>query len=267
MQLKDFVFVTCLTPRASLSPLRAELFELYKSSLLKQSSSNWSAILMGEENRTEGNFIYLKAESTTKEDKLLELYHILDKLSVKPKYLIRLDDDDVISPVILQKIESEKLDFDVFVDKYQCMFNVYDLRSLSKEFAWFPSTVIMRFEDAMTKISYFRDLPLFVCDHDLVFHKFYHGRKVFYSKRYQPLYLRIFSPTSLSFSDSNKEFEQYCKRFGVWKYFSFEGYEGVLTHLEQINKKYFNTKTPVKFLFNVTADLKSLLGRVIRKFS
>lgn len=267
MQLKDFVFVTCLTPRASLSPLRSELFELYKTSLMRQTSSNWSAILMGDEDKTEGNFIYVKATAVTKEDKLLELFHILEKLPVKPKYLIRLDDDDVFSPIIIDRIQSDKLDFDVFTDRFQSMFNVYDLRSLSKEYSWFPSTVIMRFEDAMTKVDFFRNLPLFVCDHDLVFHKYYQNKRIWYAPKGQPIYLRVFSPTSLSFADSNKAFERYCERFGVWKYFSFEGYESALTNLKSINKKYFNTKVPVFFLYNLTADIQSFLSRFIRKIS
>lgn len=262
MKLNDFVFVTCLTPKASLTPLRTDLFELYKSSLLAQESSNWSAILMGEEDKTEGNFIFIKAKTVTKEEKLLELFELLKDLPVKPKFLIRLDDDDIFSPTIIKKIEKRNLDFDVYVDKFQSMFNVSDLRSLSKEYSWFPSTIIMKFEDAMKRVSFFNDLPLFVCDHDLVFHKYFQNRRIFFSPKDEPIYLRVFSPTSLSFNDSNRAFEEYCKRFGVWKYFSFNEYQIPLKQLELIHNKYFKPVTVNRSVSNIASNFKIFIQNI-----
>lgn len=262
MKLNDFVFVTCLTPSASLSPLRAELFELYKLSLKKQSSNNWTAVLMGEESKQEANFLYIKSNTVTKEDKLLELYNLFLKLEHKPKYIIRLDDDDLFSLSILSKIEMEISDFDVYVDRYQCMYNVFDTKSLCKEYPWFPSTLVMKFEDAMQTIESFNNLPLFVCDHDKVFHHYYKNKKVYYSHKGEPIYLRVFSPTSLSFADSKNKFERYCNSFGVWKFVSFKGFEWAAPKLEQLNAKYFNSPKPNKFLFNLTADLFSILKRI-----
>lgn len=267
MKLNDFVFVTCLTPSASLTPLRKELFELYKTALLKQTSGNWTVILMGEEDKIEGNFIYIKANTQTKEDKLLELYNILINLEQKPKYLIRLDDDDIFSGTIIDKIERNKLNFDVYVDRYQNMFNVFNLRSLSKEFPWFPSTLIMKFEDAVAKIEYFNNLPLFVCDHDKVFHKHYSSRTVFYSQRNEPIYLRIFSPTSLSFNDSRNKFEKYCNSFGTWTYFSFNGYEWAEKELVKLNQEYFKSTVPNKTIFNLTAGIKDCVKGVLKKLA
>ena len=49
-----FLFIIPRTPVSKRSPLRTELWELCKKSLLQQTSKNWKAIIVGD---TEGEYL------------------------------------------------------------------------------------------------------------------------------------------------------------------------------------------------------------------
>src|ERR1022692_1193725 len=100
---REFLFVTTLTPTRLLTPLRQKLFELYKLSLLNQTYKNWKVLLIGEEESVDGNFIRIKSNEEWKILKLQYALNYIEKLEKKPDYVLRLDDDDIISPFALEK--------------------------------------------------------------------------------------------------------------------------------------------------------------------
>ena len=61
--MKHFVFIIPLTPSKVNTPFRMGLYRLMLSSLLKQTSDNWQAILVGEDERVDGNLIYIPAKA------------------------------------------------------------------------------------------------------------------------------------------------------------------------------------------------------------
>ena len=116
-----FLFIIPRTPVPKRSPLRTELWELCKKSLLQQTSKNWKAIIVGD---TEGEyldpeyFITINFTDRPKNEKLIKaLDFVENELQNKPAYIIRLDDDDIISTTILKEIEDSKIQFDCFSDK------------------------------------------------------------------------------------------------------------------------------------------------------
>src|ERR1700739_2819403 len=119
---KQFLFVTTLTPKRLLSSVRSALFDIYMKSLVSQTYKDWKVLLIGEENTITENFIQIKS---TKEDKISKLGVALDyikSLYAKPDYVIRLDDDDIISSFVLET--ASKIDFDCYADFRHHFFDI-----------------------------------------------------------------------------------------------------------------------------------------------
>src|SRR5688572_29071712 len=120
--MKSFLFITPLTPACFLTPLRKELFSLFLDSLKKQTYDNWEALLFGEEERIEGKIKFIKTEAVSKSDKFLVAIDYLRSLNNKPDYVIRIDDDDLISPNVLKHVS--QFDFDCYADKYHAFYDL-----------------------------------------------------------------------------------------------------------------------------------------------
>lgn len=271
--MKPFLFVTCLTPESMMSNLRKDFHQAYVDALLAQSHTNWAAFLLGEKDAVEGNIHYIKCEGTSKEDKLVEVSRLLSNMPIKPEFIVRLDDDDLIGKDALQIVERNKNTYDVFTDRYQYMFDSYAGKTLSKVYPWWPSTIVMRYEDAMTFQPGFGNKPLFACPHDLAFHPYFKGRKVFYFERKQPCYARIFSPVSQSFRLYNgqlniEKYRSYVDEYGFWKY----AMSGLAVKLRNqyapLALKYYKVKyKDSSLLFNVPLYLYRTISTLFRKIA
>jgi hypothetical protein len=240
------------------SELRSELHSEYINALLRQSNTSWTAYLLGEDEDIKGNIHYIKCSGRTKEEKLLEIFPKLEQLIEEPKYIIRLDDDDIISLDILSKIEKLEGQYDVFVDRHQAMFDMYSGKCLEKEFPWWPSTIIMEYKDALTLQNEFAQKPLYACSHDLAFHKYYKERTTYFSKVGEPIYTRIFSPTSITFNQfkSNsdiKKYKRYIAQYGFWKYEQNVNVENLRDQFQALAIKYFKKHYRTRFLYLVNS--------------
>lgn len=277
--MKKFLFVTCLTPQSLLTDLRKDLHKEYLKALSAQTNTNWVVYLLGEKEECIDSFNYIKCIGKTKEDKLIEAFHLIKQLEQKPEFIIRLDDDDLISEDALSKVEALQNKYDVFTDEYQAMFDTYYGKSLEKKFPWWPSTLIMKYNDAMSIQPEFSNKPLFACSHDLAFHKYFKKHKVFYSEKQYPFYRRIFSPTSLSFKTFDGKtdivkYNQYLKTYGFWKFYSDATSKKLRNiylpiALKYYNKKYntnlyilYNTIASIDFKVNIT--LKKIINKIYR---
>ena len=104
-----FVFIIARTPVKMRNSLRDELWKISLNSLMRQTSKNWKAIIVGDTNddrlKTEF-FISLNFDEYTKKEKIqIALDYLNTNYLVKPQYLIRFDDDDIFSDSILTYIE------------------------------------------------------------------------------------------------------------------------------------------------------------------
>src|SRR4051812_44046788 len=114
------LFLIPRTPLEFRSPVREALWNLSKATLIAQSCDNWVAVIVGD-TRTEPvgdpRFIVFDMDKGTKIDKLS---YALSKIEIgdlpQPRYIVRLDDDDIFSPDILREIQVSGDQFDCFSD-------------------------------------------------------------------------------------------------------------------------------------------------------
>jgi hypothetical protein len=231
--MKKFLFITTLTPRSLLSPLRASLFDLYKDALNGQTYSNWEALLIGEEEKKQGRIIYKKTDAVSKTDKLKVAYDYLLSLEVKPDYIIRLDDDDLISQYALER--AAKLDFDCCSDLHHTFYDIASGLVSQQDRDWLPNTIIHKYEHAVAPYGDSGKL-LFSQDHSQAWHRYYADKKVHYVPKSEPVYLRILSPTTITSKIDplhSERFENidmnayaaYLKGFGKWRNFNLADFK------------------------------------------
>jgi hypothetical protein len=213
-------------------------------SLQKQTSDNWTALLLGEEEKREGSLIYINSEKsldtqyvkefrgdpghTDKHHKIeIALQHIA-RFEQKPKYLIRLDDDDLISPVVISNIEKSGMNYDCYADRYQALYNIVDGKVALPHLPWMANSIFHKYEHAVTNIAD-DNRKLVNCSHSSAFHLFYSDKKVYYFPKYSPLYLRVLSETSLHIKTSEKaSYAAHASKYGFWGYYFLKDYDAYI---------------------------------------
>jgi hypothetical protein len=259
--MKKFLFITTLTPKNLLSPLRASLFDLFLEGLGKQSYPGWEALLIGEEEKAEEKIRYLKTDAVVKSDKLKIAFNYIQNLEVKPDFIIRLDDDDLISPNVLERVSL--MEFDCYADQYHTFYDLASGKISQQKRNWLANTVIHKYEHAISTNTE-NQLPLFMQDHSQAWHVYYENMKVIFSDPSAPVYLRILSPTTItSKMDHQKRsafentdmlaYSKYVKKFGNWKNFKTAEFSTYHDKLISIWEKFSNQKikTSTSFLSNL----------------
>jgi hypothetical protein len=192
---KRFLFIVPLTPKRLLTPLRNLLFEQFLNAMRNQSYSNWEAILIGEENKDDVNIKYVSLLAESKEIKLIFAKEYILNLNIKPDYIIRIDDDDIINPFVLERIAD--LDFDCYVDAHHAFYDLTTgMISLQKR-DWFANTIVHKYEHAMKEMEE-DQIPLIQCDHSKAWVNYYKNKKILFANKKFPIYLRILSPTTVT---------------------------------------------------------------------
>ena len=248
-------------------------WELCKKSLLQQTSKNWKAIIVGD---TEGEyldpeyFITINFTDRPKNEKLIKaLDFVENELQNKPAYIIRLDDDDIISTTILKEIEDSKIQFDCFSDKRHVYLDPVFLKVSHSLGNWIPNTAIHKYEHAI-KPSGPKNEKLIIQDHAVFWHHYYADKNLIYSKTGSPLYYRVLSPTSItsgSFSvDKKIDWNLHIKYligYGPWinlnKNFAF------YKDLEKLSSSYFSGKPEVKTSYWIYNYLKFVKNNLFTK--
>jgi hypothetical protein len=284
--MKDFVFIIPLTPSNVQSPFRKELFQLTLLSLKNQTSDNWQAILVGEYEKAEGNLIYIPAVSldpdykkvfrsneafTDKHFKIDVALQYIAGQSRKPKYLIRLDDDDIFSPVILSKIEN--LNYDCYVDEYQALYDTASGKILFGKYSWFANTIIHKYEHAAKFIpdQGYEAQPagaLINGRHNIAFHQYYKDKNVFFTSKKNPIYLRVLTSTSLAIShkNDNVKYADWVKTYGYdWYYYRLPEFEPYVEKLIVLFAKYYHVR--IKRNFSLLQGLMDSISNAFQKYS
>lgn len=222
------------------------MFHLYKEALLAQEYDAWSALIIGEEDMEAGNFRYIKAPEkvVTKVQKLIYATEYIKSLQEKPDYVIRLDDDDLISKYILKDIST--MDFDCFADRQHTFYDILSGKIAQQKRGWLANTVIHKFEHAFTSHG-IEQYPLIVYDHSATWLPYYRDRSLKYASSSKPLYLRILSPTSITGKgnegtaeqENNSGYNSYLQKFGEWKYRKqLYGFDHYFAPLRAISNRY-----------------------------
>jgi len=207
--MNKFLFIVPLTPRDILTEERAILQNLCFSTLLKQTYKYWKVLIVGDyipDIMKNTSCYYWLDDEGTKEEKIPLAVDYIIANSLDYDYLIRLDDDDIFNPYILNKLKYS--DFDIYVDKQQFFWNSKTKQIASRTWYWFPNTTIQKKKYALStwnNIYEQKDSPSHVIDtaHGFI-HMFYKDKYALFSKSKSPIYLRSISETSVTFSKSIK---------------------------------------------------------------
>lgn len=280
---KSFLFITPLTPKHLLTPLRTLLFEQYINALKNQTYDNWQALLIGDENKTDGNITYVSLKAESKEIKLIFAKEYILNLSTKPDYIIRIDDDDVINPHVLNLVSD--VEFDCYADKYHAFYDLISGKISLQSRNWFANTVIHKYEHAMKEMGDDK-IPLLQCDHSKDWLDFYSTKKIIYSAKNRPIYLRVLSPTTVTsgihglkqstaeryvlfknnamklVSVKDIDFEKYrnyLKGFGRWKYQKLNDFKIITENFEKLWANFSGTRSNNNFFKKIQLLWHSLV--------
>jgi hypothetical protein len=219
----DYLFLIPLTPDSASSDMRRALRKLCfaQISKLKASKKVW---LLSESEVEDPDFEVVKTSGYSKEDKLFEAGFLLQKQAPQARYLVRLDDDDLINPAVFDAAAAQ--DFDCLYDPMHWFYDLSSGRTSAQKRAWIANTAIHRMEHALAMVPARGGSRLaagtnflFACDHSQAWHLYYADKNAVQTNTDHPLYLRILSPRSRS-SGGSDDFENtfpfYLQRFGSW---------------------------------------------------
>ncbi len=256
--MKEFLFIVPLTPAKFQTSIRKDLYQLFLRSLDNQKSDRWMALMIGEEEKREGNYIYLDSGAAiTKREKLLWVCKWLAGQTVKPRYLIRMDDDDIISKYALERLSG--LDFDCYRDLYHYNYDISTALVRISRLRWFPNTTVIACKHHAVPSPENKDLPLLMSDH-CSWHEYLASKKVLESPKYHPMYMRIMSPASKSVHETNnieitepqtEDIEAYnrYKGGGNWKRRHLGDFEEYVPELLDIWNRYSKSRISRKLSF------------------
>ena len=223
--MNSFLFLIPLTPQSHMTENRVELRILCLRNLSNQTYRNWKAILIGEKDQTipsDDNFIILNVLGQ-KEEKLQNATKYILENNIIGDYIIRLDDDDLFNPNLLDELKDKN--FDICVDKYHTFWDASTGMIAQQVPMWFANTCIHKRTHALMVFGNFpRDTKVFTKSNPYLienghgdFHKFYNQNHIILIRnRYDPIYIRTLNPDSHS-SNFTGDFVKYMNLFGIWK--------------------------------------------------
>ncbi len=227
----DYLFLIPLNPESASNDMRRALRKLCleQVSAIKASKRVW---LLGTDTSPHPDFEAIKTAGRSKEDKLYEAGFLLEKEVDTARYLVRLDDDDLVNPAVFDAAVNYP-DFDCLYDHTHWFYDLSSGRCSTQQRPWIPNTAIHAMHHAVQRIPAIGGSTLaddenflFACDHSRAWHAYYTGKNLVRTDKDNPLYLRVLSPRSRSAGGSDDfktTFPYYLQRFGTWKsHFPFQ---------------------------------------------
>lgn len=254
----SFLFIIPLTPSSHLTNIRKELQEECLKALISQKHENWKALLIGQDLPSkikDSRFIHLPIEDI-KEIKVQYATKYLRENQLEFDYIIRLDDDDLISNTILNTHQNTKADIIVDLEHW---YIDWTSKKVSKDFKpWFPNTCIQKSKNALSISGELAQPYIERINTDVVliennhanFHNFYKGKKIVFTPSNAPIYLRVLNPDSIT-SNSDNNYTEYLKNYGNWNSKTPNGFSNLKT--QNIGKSKFNLK---KYLYSQISQFK-----------
>jgi hypothetical protein len=243
--MSRYCFIIPRTPEKYDNAFRKALWKICRQSLINQRETSWTALIIGKRDSGERDerFVYLEEDLLPKADKIrLGLDYAL-KMQGPPPYVIRLDDDDVISETVLAA-HAEK-NFDCLYDARHTFYEICSARISMQKRNWYPNTIVHKIEHAAYKIPWKEKKEYLLCtDHSATWHTYYSGKHCISTDGNEPLYMRILSPFSITSRAAITEkafvssYISYLSGFGAWSVNrkSIKGLDNSLDMLLEIGK-------------------------------
>ncbi|MEO5643107.1 MAG: hypothetical protein ABIQ40_12330 [Bacteroidia bacterium] len=231
--MKKFLFITHITPVNKRSALRQALIDAYYKGLAAQTYGQWKVVVVGEENKTEGKFHYFNLPGESREEKAVAVKAMMSSerflaLANEADYIVKLDDDDIISPGVLEKVSA--MDVDAYYDRFHTFYDISSGVITQQRRDWFASTCIHKREHVLAEWNGSGATAvgnLLYTEHHASWHVFYKDKNAVAADPAEPVYMRVLSPTSItsgalagppqSISEiSMDKYFNYLKSFGNW---------------------------------------------------
>jgi len=184
--------------------MRNRLFKQFYKLLKANEYPHLKAFLFGHlEDKVDGNITFVHSDGMTKGDKLTHAFNYLNENKIEADYISRLDDDDWLPTKVLFDYQSEKSD--LICDEYHVFLDCLTGNTSYQKRFWVANTAFHRWEHGMKVINEENGTGLlFDYSHNDYWHPYYDGKSIRYSDKYNPLYVRILSPTSITSSESKR---------------------------------------------------------------
>jgi hypothetical protein len=280
MSRKKFLFITHLTPKAKRSALREGLLELMDESLKAQTYTEWKALRIGEEERTDGPIQTVDAASA---ESLRAVYEQADvKAMIEwADYIVKLDDDDIILPHTLEI--ASKLEFDLYADRFHTFHDITTGRTTQQLRPWIAATCIHKKEHAIT-LNHGEGVAdnfinsLFYGEHGRDWIAYYAKRNIRFAHPTTPVYVRVLSPSSRSsgavvfpahsLADVDLQaYAAYVRGFGGWNRYPIRNFASYLPKLQKIwcafSQRGLERVPRASAVLRVKELVKYALGRII----
>ena len=266
MSMVRCLFIVACTPDELMTPLRRKLREEMENQLARIEGGRWRAWFLGERSASSGPIEFVACNERTKGDKLRAwLPRAIE--AHNPDYIVRLDDDDLINPAIMDII-NDHAEFDCLVDRKHWFFDIVTGQLSNESRDWFANTVVQKTEHAMATIPWVEgDVPVIAGDHSKEWHRYFADKQVKYTEEKRPLYIRTLSPTSITAGNANSEdwkaYAQYRNGFGDWSAKVPNGFSFAVENLREFGQSRFKDVDPS--LFKTPGKWKKLLDRILKR--
>ncbi|MBF9253839.1 hypothetical protein I2I11_11095 [Pontibacter sp. 172403-2] len=229
-----YLFLIPRTPKQFRSDVRDALWQLCKKALLNQNFTDWKALIITDEEEEENdNLIYLVDNAAaTKYEKIKSGLQYVES-HIKPEYLIRLDDDDLIMPNALQ--HASKYSFDALTESKHTFYEITSDLISQQQRDWFPNTIIHKYDHAISAYGK-SGRDLFNQDHSQTYHLYYKDKKVVYLEANNPLYVRLLSPNSIT--SRGNDYSTYLDSYGYWDVDTIKDFEKYRIELRKARAKF-----------------------------
>lgn len=269
-----FCFIIPRTPKKFRTGFREFLWQQTLQSLKAQQYNNWQALVVGErEDIGDDRFVFLEQDLVEKRKKLCSALEFIRQMQVKPDYLIRLDDDDLFSSTVLERVK--EVQADCIADRFHGFVELVTGKISQQKRSWLANTVAHKTSHALQLMDASDpDSYLLVQDHSKAWHPYYLGRSVYWTEKEQPFYLRVLAPGSITSKAASQsgdlaaDYLSYLLGFGSWSTSpnSLKGFEQLLPALRGI-EPYLSETGLHDFGFPALALLKNRLYALKEKFS
>jgi hypothetical protein len=259
----QFLVLVALTPKKFLNPLRIALQEVSIDSLKKIEYDNFKAIILGDDEKVEGNLIYVKSPDGTKGKRLtVALKYILDQ-KIDFDYIARFDDDDVFNPKVLQQFSS--IEADCLADHFHAFYDLNSNRTISTKKNWLANTAFLTREHAFSIQKDGR--TLIEQDHAEEWHLYFEKRNMYYASAGQPIYLRVLSPTSITANgQEGSSYSHYLQSFGDWSQpLKLTNFSESLSKLEKVHQEFYPEGKYEPLKTNVIQKVKKRVKKILGK--
>ncbi len=219
-----------------MNPLRAALQQASLASLRNIKYDNYQAIILGDEDKIEHNLHFVKAPEGSKGDRLAFALNYLKTSNTQFDYICRFDDDDIFNPFILNNYAQTNAD--CIADLYHAFYNLASHQCIVSKKTWLANTVFLKKAHALSVLKDGR--TLIEQDHAEEWMPYFADKKITYSHKNHPLYLRVLSPTSITANIDKNAYKTYLQSFGNWKkHLDLNDFVASLINLYEINQAFY----------------------------